>query len=154
MLFHSPLTGTLGVFAIMAGLAFPLHHLTKDRSEEPTNPAPTIAAAQQATVPTLVRVKLLTAARSVVVKDAEGGVLLTLENPPAGESEQDVDLPLCGGSRCELLVEADFSSGEVETALFLTLMPDGMEPATRYLIGSGQVTEDMRFQWPSISSPP
>jgi hypothetical protein len=154
MLFHSPLAGTLGVVAIMAGLAFPLHHLTQARSDQDANAAPATPAYPRATVPALVRLKLLAAARSVVIKDAEGKVLLTLEQPPAGESEHDVELPLSGEGRCEVTVAADFGPGDAETALFLTLMPDSMEPATRYLIGSGQVAENLRFQWPASLSTP
>lgn len=145
--------GTAAVLAIMAGLAWPLHHLTKPAGRAP-DAAPALAPASQAVIPALVRVKLLAAAVSVVVTDAEGAVLLALENPAAGESEHDAELPLTAEGRCEVRVAVDFGSGGVETALFLTLMPDGLEPATRFLTGSGRVTEEFRFQWPPWSSSP
>lgn len=149
MISTSPLVGTAGVFIIMAALALPLRHLTQARGVGDAAAVAPVAENVRATTPALLRVKLLKAAVFVVIQDADGRVLLEFDHPPSGESEYDAAIPLLPTGRCDLTVTADFGPASEETALFLTVMPDAMEPVSRYLTGTGEVAEDLRFQWPA-----
>lgn len=142
----SPLAGTAGVLVAMGLLAIPLHRLTSQASATP--PAPTAGPAGDAktAVPALLRLKVLTPTPVFRLKTPDGTTLLDLADLPAGESEHDTEINLVDG-HLELLVEADLGPAEAETAVFLTVMPDGMEDQTRYLIGSGEQTELLRFEW-------
>lgn len=146
-LLNSPLTGTVGVLAGLGLLAIPLRHLT---ATPPAPPPARIALAAPATsgTPAVLRLKLLAPAALIRLKSESGGTVLELTHVPAGESEHDAILPLHGG-QLELLLEADLDSSPTDTAVFLTLMPDGYEAQTRYLIGSGSQSEPLRYQWPT-----
>lgn len=75
----------------------------------------------------------------------EGGVLYRSERYEPGETEVDVEIPLEHDS-VEIRVRAD--AGAKETALFITLLPDGLEESTAYAIGSGSLDETLHFHWP------
>ncbi len=44
-------------------------------------------------------------------------------------------------------LQADFGGAGSETAVFLTVMPDGYEDQTRYAIGTGRMEEPLRYEW-------
>jgi hypothetical protein len=46
------------------------------------------------------------------------------------------------------LLEAELDASPTDTAVFLTVMPDGREEQTRYVIGTGAVSEPVRYAWP------
>ena len=145
---NSPLTGTVGVLAGLGLLAIPLHHLTS------TPPAPTVVqaatpATANAGTPALLRIKLLTPASLIRLKTEDGGTLLELTNVPTGESEHNVTLP-SPNDPLELMLEAQLDASPADTAVFLTIMPDGREEQTRYLIGTGTVAEPLRYTWTEL----
>jgi hypothetical protein len=142
----SPLAGTAGVLVAMGLLAIPLHRLTSQTSATPPQPTAAPASDAKAAIPALLRLKLLTPVPVFRLKTPDGTTLLDLAALPAGESEHDTAIHLVDG-HLELLVEADLGPAEAETAVFLTVMPDGMEDRTRYLIGSGGQSELLRFEW-------
>ena len=142
---HSPLAGTAGVLAALGLLAIPLRHLT---SREPT-PATHATPAKPLpvdTTPAVLRLKLLTPARAIRVTTETGAILLDLTNVAAGESEHDARLPLDDG-QLDLLLDADLGDDATDTAVFLTIMPDGLVDETRYVFGSGSVHEPLRYDW-------
>lgn len=142
---NSPLTGTLGVMVGLALLAIPLHRLTSS----PPTPTPLPVAATAATdvgTPGLLRLKLLAPASHIRLTTPDGATLLELTEAAAGESEHDVMLPLHDG-HLELTLEAEFAPNASDTAVFLTVMPDGREDQTRYLIGSGSVAGPLTYEW-------
>ena len=140
---HSPLIGTVGVLAGLGLLAIPLHRLTST----PSAPAlvQTAAPAASAT-PALLRLKLLAPAALIRLKTEDGTILLELTNVPAGESEHEANLPL-HDDLLELTLETELNASSSNTAVFLTVMPDGHEEQTRYLIGAASVTEPLAFDW-------
>jgi len=142
---HSPLAGTAGVLAALGLLAVPLHRLTSAR---PTPPAPRVAAKPSADrlTPAVLRLKLLTPARSIRLRTEAGATLFDLSDVAAGESEYDASLPI-RNEALELLLEADLGAGPSDTAVFLTVMPDAREGQTRYIIGNGALTQPLRFNW-------
>ncbi|MEI6676757.1 MAG: hypothetical protein WCO57_16420 [Verrucomicrobiota bacterium] len=142
---HSPLVGTAGVLAALGLLAIPLRHLTSAAPARP-NPAAIPHPTATATTPAVLRLKLLTPARSIRVHTGNGEILLDLTNVPAGESEHDASLPLHGGI-LDLLLESDFGDSPSDTAIFLTVMPDACEEQTRYVIGRGKLAEPLRYDW-------
>ena len=95
-----------------------------------------------------ITLKLLAPAESVVVKTADGQVIWKLGKTPAGDLETQAPLPLDHGG-VDLTVELDFGGGPAETAVFLTLAPDGLEEQTRHAIGSGRIEETLHFAWPA-----
>ena len=144
-LLHSPLAGTAGVLATLGLLAIPLHHLT---SKRPPSAAAQIAPppAADAPTPAMLRLKLLTPARSLRLTTEDGTVVLDLAGVAAGESESDAVLPIRHDT-LELLLTADLGDSPADTAVFLTVMPDAREAQTRYVLGSGTLAQPLRFDW-------
>lgn len=142
----SPLAGTAAVCAGLAVLAVPLHRLT---SAPAVVAVPVVAAtdAGAATTPCVLRLKLLAPAAKVTVMTPGGATLLDLTDIPAGVSEHDAEL-LLNRDAGELDVRVDFGGSAAETAVFLTVMPDGMEEKTLFITGSGVVRDVLRFEWP------
>lgn len=140
----SPLAGTVGVLAGLCLIAIPLRALTSTRdkpqakavSEEPS-------ATETAAV---LRVKLLAPAKRLLVKSADGKILLDMPSAPAGVSEHDALLPFTGGG-LDLALSADFGDANRETAVFLTVLPDGYEEQTRYATGNGRLEETLSYKW-------
>ena len=138
----SPLTGTLGVLAGLGLLAVPLHRLT---SREPVSATRSSAIADEtAGIPAVLRVRLLKPARRLVLKTDAGGVLVDQADLAAGETEFDLLLPL-RDNVLEVVLNADL--GADETAVFLTILPDGHGQRTCYVIGNGEVEELLRYDW-------
>lgn len=144
--FHSPLTGTAAVLATLGMLAIPLRHLTSAAPLPHAAPVHATTPAATATTPAVLRLKLLTSARSIRVSTDTGAIVLDLTNIAAGESEHDAALPLRDGE-LELLLEADLGDSPSDTAVFLTVMPDARVAQTRYAIGSGTLSDPLRYDW-------
>jgi hypothetical protein len=139
----SPLVGTAGVCVALGLLAIPLHRLTSAPPQ--TMPAMALKNSQIDKIPTVLRLKLLSGAERVTVRDSTGATLLELARTAAGESEHDIQITLDNG-HADLDLEVVF--GETESAAFLTVMPDDHEDQTHYLIGSGTSSEILHFFWP------
>lgn len=139
----SPLAGTAAVLAALALLAIPLHRLTSSTpaTSRPAEPKP---APRPDHIPAVLVLKLLHAADSITVRTADGESLWQLAPAPAGESELDAQIPF-PDRQTELTLEARF--GTAETAAFLTVMPDGHDEQTRFLIGSGTASELLTYSW-------
>lgn len=143
---HSPLAGTAGVLMTLGLLAIPLRHLT---SHPPARMAATdtsTPSSSKSNTHSLLRLKLLTPARSIRVKTEDSSILLDLTNVPPGESEHDAYLPILD-HHLDLLLDADLGTSPSDTAVFLTVMPDGHDDQTRYSIGSGTLTEPLSYDW-------
>lgn len=139
----SPLAGTAGVIAGLCLLAIPLRKLTTAQA------VPSVAAevATPATeIPAVLRIKLLAAVKNLRLETPAGVVLLEQAFTEAGESEHDVRLPFQDG-KVDLIVQADFGELTSETAVFLTVMPDGHEELTRYATGRGKLEETLSYSW-------
>ncbi len=139
----SPLAGTVGVLAALAFLAIPLRELT-GRPRAGASSGSVSTGAEENMTPAVLRLKLLDPVGKLVIRGADGGLLLESGPMPAGESEHDVRIPLADGV-CELVLTA--GTGDGETAVFLTVMPDGLPDETRYMTGSGTLDETLRFEW-------
>lgn len=140
----SPLTGTAGVLVALSLLAIPLRKLTSDTPVPAARTVPAVVSLTE--IPAVLRLKLLTPASRITLKTADGKVLLAQEALAAGESEHDAVIPF-GGQVAELTLTADFGDAGSESAVFLTVMPDGFEDQTRYAIGSGVIEETLRYDW-------
>lgn len=138
----SPLLGTAGVAAGLALLAIPLQRLTS----RPATPAVVAAAPSvpAGSVAAVLRVKTVDPLERLAVADAQGRILLQATPFAAGESEHDVVIPWDDGVG---LLSIEFESAK-ETAVFVTLLPEGREDLTRYATGSGACVETLRFEWP------
>jgi len=138
----SPLAGTAGVLAGLCLIAIPLRQLTSAPPVQSSAlPEPSLTE-----IPSVLRVKLLVPAKRLLVKTSGGAVLLDMPQASAGESEHDAVLRLDDGG-IDLLLTADFGDSPAETAVFLTVMPDGREEQTRYATGSGLLEETLRYEW-------
>jgi hypothetical protein len=138
----SPLAGTAGVLAGLCLIAIPLRKLTS----APPVPPTVLTETSAAEIPSVLRVKLLASAKRLLVKTPGGAVLLDMPQPPAGESEHDTVLHFDDGG-LDLVLSADFGDSPAETAVFLTVMPDGREEQTRYATGSRLLEETLRYEW-------
>jgi hypothetical protein len=141
---NSPLFGTVGVLAGLGLLAIPLHRLT---STPPAPPPERITATASADTPALLRLKLLAPAARIRLATEDGRLVLDLTQVPAGESEHDTTLAIRDG-HLDLVLEAELDASPTDTAVFLTVMPDGREEQARYVIGTGTVSEPVRYAWP------
>lgn len=143
----TPLAGTAGVMLGLCLIAIPLRKLTS-ASHLPI--APTVAATEPTTtqkqIPAVLRLKLLAPAKGLRIEDADGKSVLGPIDLEAGESEYDVQLPF-GGDVLDLSLQATFASPEADSAVFLTVMPDAYEDQTRYIIGSGEISETLHYEW-------
>lgn len=140
----SPLVGTAVVLAGLAALAIPLRGLTGRTPAEPSSAAGPATVQAGSTTPAVFRLKLIDPVEKLAIHTADGRALLETGPLPAGESEHDAAIPLDAGV-CELVLSA--TTGDDETAVFLTVMPDGLPDETRYLTGSGALEETLRFEW-------
>jgi hypothetical protein len=143
---HTPLAGTAFVLAGIGVLAIPLHRLTSATKAQAPAATQVTTLADDENLPAVLRLRLLDAAKRVVVSDANGAVLWELADAPSGETEHDVGIKL-SGHELELGLRVEFADGTNESAAFLTVMPDGHEEKTAYVIGSGQVDETLRYEW-------
>jgi len=138
----SPLAGTACVLAGLCLLAIPLRQLT---SAPPVAPSASLKLAGDE-LPSVLRIKLLTPAKRLLIKMPDGKILLDMPSPAAGESEHNVTLRLEDGS-VELVLSADFGDHPSETAVFLTVLPDGLQEQTRYATGNGLLEEALHYEW-------
>lgn len=140
----SPLSATAGVIAGLALLAIPMRQLTS----APPVPVPTaVPTAASNVVRTWLKLKLLTPAKSMTLSNPAGDVIWKLAETPAGDMENDIELQLVEGT-LDLTLHVEFGDQAGETAVFLTLLPDGLEEQTRHAIGSGSIEESLHFSWP------
>jgi hypothetical protein len=140
----SPLSATAGVIAGLALLAIPMRQLTS----APPVPVPTaVPTAASNVVRTWLKLKLLSPAKSMTLSNPAGDVIWKLAETPAGDVETDIELQLVEGT-LDLTLHVEFGDQAGETAVFLTLLPDGLEEQTRHAIGSGSIEESLHFSWP------
>lgn len=144
---QSPLAGTAGVLIAIGLLAIPLRHLTSHRQASAER-VKAVDLTEQTDVHAVLRLRALSPARSIRVTSEDGATLLDLTDVAAGESEHDTRLVLHDES-VELLLDADLGDSPSDTALFLTVMPDGRVEQTRYVIGNGTIHEPLRYDWHS-----
>ena len=140
----SPLAATAGVLAGLGLLAIPLHQLT---SAPPMPAVKPPSAASTTTVPAWLTLKLLAPAKSVSLKTATGQVLWQLAETPAGDVETQAAIPI-DHDELDVTLTVSFGGASAETAVFLTIAPDGFEEQTHHAIGSGLIEEPLRFIWP------
>jgi hypothetical protein len=76
-----------------------------------------------------------------------GKVLWKLNGVPAGDTDTRIPVPLEDGE-LDVTLEVRFGHPAGDTAVFLTIAPDGLEEETRYAIGSEHVEEPLTFSWP------
>lgn len=146
----SPLVATAVVCAILTALAIPLRRLTTDRVAVET-PVTSVESASTHhghthAFPGMLRLRLLAPAESVEVTTTDGTVLWSARRLNAGEHEMNTDFLLIDDA-LELLVTATFDHAAGDTALFLTVLPDGVHEQTHYAIGSGRIDEILFFEW-------
>jgi hypothetical protein len=143
---QTPLAGTAFVLAGIGVIAVPLHRLTSaTKAQAPAaTQAPAVSADE--TLSAVFRLRLLDAAKRVVISDASGAVLWELADAKPGETEHDARIHL-SGHELELRIRVEFADGKNESAAFLTVMPDAHEEQTAYAIGSGQLEETLRYEW-------
>jgi len=146
----SPLAATAIVCATMAVLALPLRHLTREPSGTTPQPnqIPNATTPGQRSVEAIIHLRLLAKASSLELRTTSGTLLWSDSNLHAGEHQKKIALPI-EDHRLELIVSAEFATSQPETALFLTILPNGMEEQTRFAIGTGTVNELLDFHWPT-----
>jgi hypothetical protein len=136
--------GTAGVLAGLCLLAIPLRKLTSAEPVPQVRAATPVVSSKE--IAAVLRLRLLAPAKRLTLKTAEGNILLDAQQPAAGESEHDAVIPF-EDNRLELTLQADFGGDAKETAVFLTVMPDGFEDQTRFAIGTGTLDESLSFEW-------
>lgn len=141
--FSSPLLGTLLVLLAVSLLAVPLHRLTAS-GEKPNREATAETVSLSETTHAILRVRILDALEEIEIRTAEDRVLYRADSMKPGEVEDDVEILL---EKNELDLHLRARAGEKETAVFITLLPDGYEECTAYAIGSGTMEETLRFRW-------
>jgi len=144
----SPLAATVVVCATLGGLAIPLRMLTTDRvvAVMPSLELTGDRRGHDHEFRGTLRVRLLADVESLFVRTTDGDMLWNAGKLEAGEHEVDAGFPLIDDA-LELRVEADFGDLADDTALFLTVLPDGVEEKTHYAIGAGRIEEVLHYEW-------
>jgi len=144
----SPLAATVVVCTALAALSIPLRRLTSDRVllAIPAAQTPATREDHGHALPGVLRVRLLAPVESLMVSTTSGEVLWNTGRLEPGEHQAASRFSLIDDA-LELLVEAVFDDGAGDTALFLTVLPDGVEEQTHYTIGSGGIEEILFFEW-------
>ncbi|MEN9975274.1 MAG: hypothetical protein RLZZ282_1280 [Verrucomicrobiota bacterium] len=132
------------MLAGLALLAIPLRKITSAVVPRPVVPASSSSSSRE--MPAVLRLRLLAPAQRISCHTPDGKVLLDLQNVAAGESEHDALIPNHSAGM-DVILRADFGATVGETAVFLTVMPDGDEDQTRFAIGSGLIEESLRYDW-------
>lgn len=145
----SPLFGTAIVVAVLGLLAIPLHRLT---GSEPVTLASgaggsTAGSMETNATPAIARVRLLRDARSIELRSDGDTLLWMAENVRAGETEAEIPLEMME-QEAVVHLRAEFADDGAETAVFVTLLPDGLEERTAHAIGGGTLMERLVFTWP------
>lgn len=140
----SPLAGTAGVIAGLYLISIPLRDLTSAPPVAAVTPAAPVVSGDE--IPAVLRLKLLAPARSLRLETGDGRTLLDQKNLQAGDSEHDAVLRFAD-DECDIMLVADFVDQASETAVFLTVMPDGHEERTRHAIGNGVLEETLHYEW-------
>jgi hypothetical protein len=140
----SPLAGTAGVIAGLGLVSIPLRQLTSAPPVQMVKHAGPVVSGDE--IPAVLRLKLLAPAKSLRLKTSDGITLLDIKNLEAGDTEHDAVLRLIDDA-CDMIIVADFGVHAAETAVFLTVMPDGLEEQTHHVIGSGLIEETLRYAW-------
>lgn len=141
--FRSPLLGTALVLSALALLAVPLHQLTTSRAEH--QKGSTADRKQESkTTRAILRIRVLDAWQDWQITTNEGTIVHRAASIEPGETEVDVEVLLVNE---ELNLEWSGHTEDKETAVFLTLLPDGREERTAYAIGSGEWRETLNFCW-------
>ena len=143
---RTPLAGTAFVLAGIALISIPMKRLTSESKAQASATTQTLAEPDDETLPAVLRLRLLDAARRVVVSEAKGKVLWELVDAEPGEIEHDARIHL-GGHELELRLRVEFADAQNESVAFLTVMPDAHEEQTAYAIGGGQFEEILRYEW-------
>ena len=138
----SPLVGTAGVMAGLLLISLPMRKLT---SAAPVA-LPVPVAAGSSEIPAVLRLRLLAPAKRVVIATTDGRILLEKIDAPAGESEHDAVLHLVHGET-DLELSVESAEEENETAVFLTVLPDGREEQTGHAIGVGFFEDILHYGW-------
>ncbi|MBC8127008.1 MAG: hypothetical protein H8M99_07680 [Gloeobacteraceae cyanobacterium ES-bin-144] len=140
----SPLAGTAGVLVGLCLVAIPLRKLT---SAEPVTLVKTeVKKSSSSEIPAVLRLKLLVPAKHVIIKTADEKILLDARDLAAGESEHDAVIPFTS-ENLTLILKADFGGSQAETAVFITLLPDGYDEQTRYTTGNGLLEDSLTYEW-------
>jgi hypothetical protein len=140
----SPLAGTAGVIAGLCLISIPLRQLTSAPPVQAVIQSGPLVSGDE--IPAVLRLKLLAPAKSLRLETGDGRTLLDKKNLQAGDSEHDAPLRLTD-DECDIILVADFGDHASETAVFLTVMPDGLEERTRHATGSGVIEETLRYEW-------
>ena len=143
----SPLFGTAMVAVVLGLLAIPLHRLTGSPRAVAPPSGPSPGADDARATPALARVRLLREAMSVELVSDNAVVLWKAEKVPAGETEAEIPLEIIG-REAVLHLRASFADDGAETAVFVTVLPDGLEERGAHAIGGASIEERLLFTWP------
>ena len=151
----SPLFGTALVAAVLGLLAIPLHRLTGSPPAALPVASDSISSVgtAKAATPAVARVRLLREAVSVALFSDDDHLLWKAENVPAGETEAEIPLEILR-HEAVLHVRAEFADDCAETAIFVTVLPDGLEERNAHAIGAATIEERLVFNWPNAAHHP
>lgn len=147
----SPLYTTFGILVCLFLAWFPLRALTSHSSPAPPAPADDTDS-PAATQLVAARLHLLADAEFIALRTPSGSEILAATPFPAGR--HDLILPLAPPPDTgEIVIEARFTGLAGETAVFLTLSPDGLPDASAHTIGGDSFTRLLEFDWPQPAAP-
>lgn len=141
----SPLIATGVVVVGLWGVSYPLRRLTSG-VESVVRVSPVEKRGEEEKLHAVIRVKHFEKIRSLRVSDERGLVVLEVKDLEAGEHEYDVTMRI-HERMVEWKLGVEMEDGGGETAVFMTVMPDGMEDRTNYVIGEGMIEELIRYEW-------
>lgn len=148
----SPLFGTAIVMVVLGLLAIPLRDLTgSDRALPPAaGGAAGVSAASDVgdSTPAVARLRLLREALSIELRSDDDKLLWKAAKVSAGETEAEIPLVITDGGAV-LRLCAEFAGDGAETAVFVSVFPDGLEERSAHAIGGASINDRLVYRWPN-----
>jgi hypothetical protein len=138
----SPLRATMVAALLLAAAAVPLAKLT-GRAEAP-QPSAEPSIPRTGSLPCVLRLRTFDPLENLSLRAADGTLLFSTSTLPPGETEHDITLPIIDQ---EAALHLRAHAGSKDTAVSVTLLPDGLEDKTLWLDGTGGVDGTLRFDW-------
>ena len=141
----SPLLSTLIPLVPLAAMAWPLHRII---NQDP----PALEAEEPEEIKAGDPVKATLNIRSAhpftkftITAGEDAGKTNWSFSPD--ETYKEIIVPLAESGELFLTASAIWPDDTPETAIFIELMPDGLETRSHTIWGAGEITEEITFQW-------
>lgn len=138
---RSPLLSTFIPLVPLAAMAWPLHRII-NQDPPALEPLPQGKVSTGAPIPAALNIRSAHPFSEFTLNAGEANWSFS-----ADDTYKEIFVPVDENGELYLVASATWPEGTPETALFIELMPDGLETRSHTLWGFGEITEEITFQW-------